>query len=51
MTAGIAAISPIAVASRASAMPGATTASEVFWEAAMAMNEVITPQTVPSRPR
>ena len=31
-------------------MPGATTASEVFFEAAMERNEVMMPQTVPNRP-
>ena len=41
---------PMAVASSASAMPGATTASEVFFDAAMERNDVIMPQTVPKRP-
>ena len=40
----------MAVASNASAMPGATTASEVFLEAAIERNEVMMPQTVPNRP-
>src|SRR6478752_3607176 len=50
MTAGMAAKRPMAVANSASAMPGATTASEVFFEAAMERNEVMMPQTVPNRP-
>ena len=41
---------PSAVASSASAMPGATTASEVFLEAAIERNEVMMPHTVPNRP-
>ncbi len=31
-------------------MPGATTASEVFFEAAIERNDVMMPQTVPKRP-
>ncbi len=31
-------------------MPGATTASEVFFEAAIERNDVMMPQTVPNRP-
>jgi hypothetical protein len=50
MTAGIAATRPSAVANRASAMPGATTASEVFFEAAIDWKLFMMPQTVPSRP-
>ena len=41
---------PIAVASSASAMPGATTASEVFFDAAIDWNEFMMPNTVPNRP-
>src|SRR5215217_7901303 len=50
MVAGMAATRPIAVANRASAMPGATTANEVFFEAAIDWKLVIMPQTVPNRP-
>ena len=50
MTAGMAASRPIAVASSASAMPGATTARLVDFEPAMAWNEVMMPTTVPNRP-
>src|SRR5450432_3243978 len=46
----MAANKPIAVASSASAMPGATTASEVFLDAAIDRNAVMIPQTVPNRP-
>src|SRR5262252_6047485 len=45
MVAGMAATSPIAVANRASAMPGATTASDVFFEAAIDWKLVMMPQT------
>src|SRR4051812_38473633 len=41
---------PIAVANSASAMPGATTASDVFFEAAMERNDDMMPHTVPNRP-
>ncbi len=41
---------PSAVASSASAMPGATTASEVFFDAAIDWNEFMMPNTVPNRP-
>src|SRR6202521_152231 len=41
---------PIAVANSASAMPGATTASEVFLEAAIDWKLDMMPQTVPNRP-
>src|SRR5271157_1715250 len=40
----------MAVASSASAMPGATTASEVFFEVAIDWNEFMMPKTVPKRP-
>ena len=50
MTAGMAANRPIAVAKSASAMPGATTASDVFFDAAIERNDVMMPQTVPNRP-
>ena len=50
MTAGMAASRPIAVASSASAMPGATTARLVDFEPAIAWNEVMMPTTVPNRP-
>src|ERR1700740_3158326 len=50
MVAGIAAIRPIAVANKASAIPGATTAREVFFEAAIDWKLVMMPQTVPNRP-
>src|SRR6266702_1505047 len=46
----MAAISPIAVANSASAMPGATTASEVLFEAAIDWKLDMMPQTVPNRP-
>src|SRR5438552_3538505 len=46
----MAAIRPIAVANSASAMPGATTASEVFFEAAIDWKLDMMPQTVPNRP-
>src|SRR4029453_300234 len=49
MVAGMAAIRPIAVANSASAMPGATTASEVFFEAAIDWKLDMMPQTVPKR--
>src|ERR1700730_13460121 len=50
MTAGIAATRPIAVASRASAMPGATTARLVVCAFEMPMKLFMMPQTVPNRP-
>src|SRR6201999_4023379 len=50
MVAGIAAIRPMAVANSASAMPGATTAKEVFFEAAIDWKLDMMPQTVPNRP-
>src|SRR6516164_11358117 len=50
MVAGMAATRPIAVANSASAIPGATTASEVFCEAAIDWKLVIMPATVPNRP-
>src|SRR6516225_3422839 len=50
MVAGIAAIRPIAVANKASAMPGATTAREVFFDAAIDWKLDMMPQTVPNRP-
>src|ERR687885_22423 len=46
----MAATRPIAVANRASAMPGATTANEVFFEAAIDWKLVMMPHTVPNRP-
>src|SRR3954462_11261508 len=46
----MAAMRPIAVANRASAIPGATTASEVFFEAAIDWKLDMMPQTVPNRP-
>src|SRR3982074_1778552 len=46
----MAAIRPIAVANNASAMPGATTASEVFLEAAIDWKLDMMPQTVPNTP-
>src|SRR5205814_992234 len=50
MTAGMAASRPSAVANRASAMPGATTARLVFLDAAIAWKLVMMPHTVPNRP-
>ncbi|MNL57121.1 hypothetical protein D3C87_1806590 [compost metagenome] len=50
MAAGMAATRPIAVASRASAMPGATTARLVVFAWLMPMKEFMMPQTVPNRP-
>ena len=50
MSAGIAAKRPMAVANNASAMPGATTANEVFLDAAIERNAVMMPHTVPNRP-
>ena len=38
------------MASSASAMPGATTASDVFFDAAIAWKLVMMPHTVPNRP-
>ncbi|CCV04571.1 exported hypothetical protein [Mesorhizobium metallidurans STM 2683] len=49
-TAGIAATRPIAVASSASAMPGATTARLVVCACEMPMKAFMMPQTVPNRP-
>src|SRR5581483_4243415 len=46
----MAATSPSAVASKASAMPGATTARLVVWEWEMPMNAFMMPHTVPNRP-
>ena len=50
MTAGIAATRPIAVASSASAMPGATTARFVVCDFEMPMKLFMMPQTVPNSP-
>ena len=50
ITAGIAANNPSAVANKASAIPGATTARLVFFEIAIDWNEFIIPQTVPNNP-
>src|SRR4026209_1530693 len=50
MTAGMAARRPSAVANKASARPGATTARLVFFEIAIAWNEFMIPHTVPNRP-
>ena len=50
ITAGIATKRPMAVANSASAMPGATTASEVFYDPAIAANEFMMPHTVPNSP-
>jgi len=47
---GIAAARPTAVASSASAMPGATTARLVVCDFEMPMKLFIMPQTVPNRP-
>jgi hypothetical protein len=46
----MAAIRPSAVANSASAMPGATTARDVFFETAIDWKLVMMPQTVPKRP-
>src|SRR6201993_1605776 len=46
----MAAMRPMAVANSASAIPGATTASEVFFEAAIDWKLDMMPQTVPNRP-
>src|SRR6516164_7180500 len=46
----MAATRPIAVANNASAMPGATTASEVFCDAAIDWKLVMIPATVPNSP-
>src|SRR5215813_14047385 len=46
----MAATRPMAVANRASAMPGATTARLVFCEPAMAEKLFMMPQTVPNSP-
>ena len=46
----MAATSPNAVASKASAMPGATTARLVVWDLEIPMNAFMMPQTVPNRP-
>src|ERR1700709_2279960 len=51
MTAGIAATRPIAVASKASAIPGATTARLVVCAFEMPMKLFMMPQTVPNRLR
>ena len=50
ITAGMAATSPVAVASKASAMPGATTARFVVWDFEIPMKLFMMPQTVPNRP-
>src|SRR5665213_3119127 len=50
MTAGIAATRPIAVASSASAMPGATTARLVVCDFEIPIKLFMMPQTVPNRP-
>src|SRR3954452_7450634 len=50
MTAGMAATRPIAVASSASAMPGATTARFVVCDFEMPMKLFMMPHTVPNRP-
>ena len=50
ITAGIAATRPIAVASSASAMPGATTARLVVCDFEMPMKLFMMPHTVPNRP-
>ena len=50
ITAGIAATRPSAVANNASAIPGATTASEVFFDNAIAVKLFMIPHTVPNRP-
>src|SRR6266446_2273725 len=50
ITAGIAAARPMAVASSASAMPGATTARFVVWALEMPMKLFMMPHTVPNRP-
>src|SRR6266852_4920376 len=46
----MAAIRPIAVANSASAIPGATTAKDVFFDAAIDWKLDMIPQTVPNRP-
>src|SRR5215469_9197306 len=50
ITAGIAATRPIAVASKASAIPGATTAKFVVCAFEMPMKLFMMPQTVPNNP-
>ena len=50
MTAGMAATRPIAVASSASAMPGATTARLVVCDFEMPIKLFMMPQTVPNSP-
>ena len=50
MTAGMAANRPMPVASKASAMPGATTARLVVLVFAIPMKEFMIPYTVPNRP-
>ena len=49
-TEGMATNSPSAVAKRASAIPGATTAKLVFWAIAIYWKLCIIPQTVPNKP-
>ena len=49
-TAGIAATNPKAVANKASAIPGATTARLVFCDIPMAVKLFIIPHTVPNKP-
>src|SRR5580658_8677961 len=48
--AGIATSSPVTVATKAAATPGAMAVSVAAWLAAMPANVDITPQTVPSSP-
>jgi hypothetical protein len=50
MTAGTAATRPIAVASNASAIPGATTARFVVCDFEMPIKAFMMPQTVPNKP-
>jgi hypothetical protein len=50
MTAGMAANSPMAVATSASAMPGATVASVTCCRLDSPMNACMIPHTVPNRP-
>ena len=50
MTAGIAAKRPIAVAIKASDMPGATTAKDAWFTVAKPLKEFIIPHTVPNSP-
>ena len=50
MTAGIAAARPAAVAIKASAIPGATTAKEALFMTPIWRKDSMMPQTVPNRP-